>query len=165
MSTGSSSPGSLCDGIPPDEGRCEPVDLVLAHLTSGLRPAKWPELRRKLRQGTPPTVRTDEARTARDAASWRARWQRADFRDELRHTTYARTFFLFGSRDVFAETAMCFAHAAGRGPYRKSVAKGHSALMASLPSLIRPPGGGHPVEVLICFRPCPPYVPFKRPGR
>lgn len=155
----------LRDGIPIDEGWGEPVDLVLAHHTSGLRPSKWPGLRRKLRQGTPLTVRTDEARTARDAASWRTRWERADFRDELRHTTYARTFFLFGSRDVFAETATGFARAAGWGPYQKGVVKGHSALMTSPPSLIQPPGGGHPVEVLICFKPYPPYAHFKRPGR
>ncbi|MGI5377469.1 hypothetical protein ACQEV2_25155 [Streptomyces sp. CA-251387] len=155
----------LRDALPVDEGWGEPVDLVLAHHTSGLRPSKWPGLRRKLRQGTPLTVRTDEARTARDAAAWRTRSQRADVRDELRHITYARTFFLFGSRDVFAETATGFAHAAGWGPYQKGVVKGHSALMTSLPSLIQPPGGGHPVEVLICFKPYPPYAHFKRPGR
>ncbi|KUM74094.1 hypothetical protein [Streptomyces curacoi] len=155
----------LRDGIPVDEGWGEPVDLVLAHDTAGLRPSAWPGLRRKLRQGTPLTVRTDEARTARDAASCRARWARADFRDELRHSTYARTFFLFGSRDIFAETATGFAHAAGWGPHQKGVDKGHSALMTSLPSLIQPPGGGHPVEVLICFKPYPPYAHFKRPGR
>ncbi|MCE0447536.1 hypothetical protein LT493_35510 [Streptomyces tricolor] len=34
-------------------------------------PSQWPELRHRLRQGTPLTVRTDEARTARDAAAWR----------------------------------------------------------------------------------------------
>ncbi|MFI7411061.1 hypothetical protein ACIBU0_20605 [Streptomyces sp. NPDC049627] len=154
----------LRDGIPVDEGWGEPVDLVLAHHTSGLRPSTWPGLRRKLRQGTPLTVRTDEARTSRDAASWRTRSHRADFRDELRHTTHARTLFLFGSRDVFAETATGLAHAAGRGPYQKGVAQGRSALMTSLPALIQPPGGGHPVEVLICFKPYPPYAHFKRPG-
>ncbi|GHI05652.1 hypothetical protein AQI88_10565 [Streptomyces cellostaticus] len=153
----------LRDGVPPDEGWGERVDLVLAHHTLGLRPSQWPELRRKLRQGTPLTVRTDEARTARDAGSWRERCGRADFRDELRHITRARTFFLFGSRDVFAETATSFAHAAGWGPRQKGAAKGHSVLMAGLP-LVQPPGGGHPVEVLICFKPYPPYAHFRRPG-
>ncbi|MGW0585202.1 hypothetical protein ACWD25_57165, partial [Streptomyces sp. NPDC002920] len=95
----------LRESLPPDEGVGELVDLVLAHHTLGLRPSRWPEVRRKLVNGAALTVRTDEARTARDAASWRERRDRADFRDELRHATHARTFFLFGSRDVFAEAA------------------------------------------------------------
>ncbi|MFF4402077.1 hypothetical protein [Streptomyces sp. NPDC001480] len=154
----------LRDGVPPDEGWGEPTDLVLAHHTLGLRSSQWPELRQKLRHGTPLTVRTDEARTARDAARWRERRERADFREELRHATHARTFFLFGSRDVFAETATSFAHAAGWGPRQKDVAKGHSALMTELPALVQPPGGGHSLDVLICFKPYPPYAHFKRPG-
>jgi hypothetical protein len=149
----------LRDGVPPDEGWGERVDLVLAHHTLGLRPSQWPGLRRKLRGGTPLTARTDEARTARDARTWQARRDR----DELRHTTHARTFFLFGSRDVFADTAVGFAHAAGFGPHHKRVAQGHSALMTGLP-LTQPPGGGHPYEVLICFKPYPPYAHFRRPG-
>ncbi|PTM89059.1 hypothetical protein LXH13_17505 [Streptomyces spinosirectus] len=152
----------LRDGVPPDEGCGERVDLVLAHHTSGLRPGMWPELRRRLRQETPLTVRTDEARTARDAEAWRVRFGRADFRDELRHATHARTLFLFGSRGVFAETATSLAHAAGWGPHQKHVHAGHSALMAALPALVQPPGGGHDVEVLICFKPHPPYAQFQR---
>lgn len=155
----------LRDSVPPDEGLGERVDLVLAHHSLGLRPSQWPGIRGRLRAGTPSTVRTDEARTARDAANWRARWARADCRDELRHATHARTFFLFGSRDVFAETATSFAHAAGRGPHQKRVAQGHMALMAQLPTLVQPPGGGHPVEVLICFKPYPPYAHFRPPGQ
>ncbi|MFI6356742.1 hypothetical protein ACIBJF_29685 [Streptomyces sp. NPDC050743] len=154
----------LRDGVPPDEGMGELVDLVLVHHSLGLRAGQWPELRRKLRAGTPLTVRTDEARTARDAAVWRARRDRADFRDGLRHATHARTFFLFGSRDVFAETATWFAHAAGNGPYQKNVAKGHATLMAELPALVQPPGGGHSIDVLVCFKPHPPYARFRRPG-
>ncbi|WP_330461923.1 hypothetical protein OIB37_21735 [Streptomyces sp. NBC_00820] len=154
----------LRDGVPPDEGWGEPVDLVLAHHTLGLRASRWPELRRRLGPGTPLTVRTDEARTARDAASWRERWERPGFRDELRHVTHARTFFLFGSRDVFAETARLFARAASQGPYQRGVTKGRSALMAELPSLVQPPGGGHPLDVLVCFKAYPPYAHFRRPG-
>ncbi|MFJ9814039.1 hypothetical protein ACIRU3_01970 [Streptomyces sp. NPDC101151] len=154
----------LRDGVPPAEGVGERIDLVLAHHSLGLRPSQWPELRRKLRHSTPLTVRTDEARTARDAASWRERRERTHFRGELRHTTHARTFFLFGSRDVFAETATGLAHTAGWGPRRKGVAEGRPALMAALPSLVQPPGGGHPLEVLIGFQPCPPYGHFRRPG-
>jgi hypothetical protein len=154
----------LRDGVPPDEGQGDLVDLVLAHHSLGLRAADWPELRRRLKNGTPLTARTDEARTTRDAESWRARWEHTDFRDELRHATHARTFFLFGSRDVFAETATYLAHAAGWGPLHKSVAKGHHALMASLPVLTQPPGGGHPLEVLICYKAYPPYAHFKQPG-
>ncbi|MFJ3810711.1 hypothetical protein ACIPWE_30700 [Streptomyces sp. NPDC090073] len=154
----------LRDGVPPDEGAGDLVDLVLAHHTLGLRPSRWPALRRRLRAGTPLTARTDEARTARDAAAWRARRDRADFREGLRHATHARTLFLFGGRGVFAETAGHFAHAAGHGPRHKGVAKGHPAFMTSLPELAEPPGGGHPVEVLICFEPYPPYAHFRRPG-
>ncbi|MGW1168798.1 hypothetical protein [Streptomyces sp. NPDC001153] len=154
----------LRDGVPPDEGVGERVDLVLAHHTLGLRPAQWPELRRRLGRGAPLTVRTDEARTARDAAAWRERRERPGLRDVLRHATHARTFFLFGSRDVFAETATWFAHAAGNGPYRKNVAKGHATLMAELPALLQPPGGGHSIDVLVCFKPYPPYAHFRRPG-
>ncbi|MFE7934138.1 hypothetical protein ACFU6S_36555 [Streptomyces sp. NPDC057456] len=155
----------LRDGLPPDEGVGTPVDLVLVHDTLGLRPSKWPELRRKLVNGTPLTVGTHEERTARDAAGWRERGRRADSRDELRHATHARTFFLFGDRELFAETATCLAHAAGWGPRRKGVTQGHSALMAALPTLVQEPGGGHPQEVLICFKPYPPYAHFRRPGR
>lgn len=114
--------------------------------------------------GTPLTVRTDESRTTRDALSWRHHSERADCRDELRHATHARTFFLFGSRDLFAETATSFAYAAGWGPHQKSAAKGHSALMTALPTLAQQPGGGHPYEVLVCFKPYPPYAHFRRPG-
>ncbi|WP_371673721.1 hypothetical protein OG985_42220 [Streptomyces sp. NBC_00289] len=155
----------LRDGLPPGEGFGEPVDLLLAHHTLGLRPAKWPDMRRRLVNGSALTARTDEARTARDAASWRRRGGRADFRDDLRHATHARTFFLFGSRDVFAETATSFAHAAGWGPRHKRVEKGHSALMTALPTLVQAPGGGHPFEVMVSFRPYPPYAHVRRPGR
>ncbi|MEH0639234.1 hypothetical protein QBA35_39460 [Streptomyces bottropensis] len=155
----------LRDSLPPDEGVGELVDLVLAHHTLGLRPSAWPELRRKLTDGTPLTVHTDEARTDRDSTAWRQRHERTDNRDELRHATHARTFFLFGSRDVFAGTAMSFAHAAGWGPLQKGVAKGCSTLMTALPALVQPPGGGHPLEVLVCFKPYPPYAHFRRPGR
>lgn len=37
--------------------------------------------------------------------------------------------------------------------------------MTSLPALTQPPGGGHPLEVLISFKPYPPYAHFERPGR
>ena len=84
----------LRDGVPPDEGWGERVDLVLAHHTLGLRPSQWPGLRRGLRQGTPLTARTDEARTERDAQAWQDRRDR----DDLRHTTHARTLFLFSGR-------------------------------------------------------------------
>ncbi|MGW1802286.1 hypothetical protein ACWCQN_41970 [Streptomyces sp. NPDC001984] len=150
----------LRDGVPPDEGTGELVDLVLAHHSYGLRPSRWPALRRTVGPGTPLTVRTDEARTARDAGAWR---QRPGPCDELRHMTHARTLFLFGSRDVFAESAMSFAHAAGWGPRQKRVAEGHLVYMTNLP-LTDEPGGGHPAEVDVCFKPYPPYGHFRRPG-
>ncbi|MDR6979142.1 hypothetical protein J2X68_005876 [Streptomyces sp. 3330] len=154
----------LRDGVPPDEGSGTPVDLVLVHDTLGLRPSRWPEVRRKLVNGTPLTVRTLEERTASLAAGRQGRGPRAG-RDELRHATHARTFFLFGDREVFAETAVHLAHAAGRGPRQKGVGQGRAVLMASLPTLVQQPGGGHPTEVLICFKPYPPYAHFRRPGR
>ncbi|MFF0205539.1 hypothetical protein [Streptomyces sp. NPDC005017] len=152
----------LRDGVPPDEGLGDRVDLVLAHHTLGLRPSRWPELRGKLRAGTPLTARTDEARTARHAESRRAARTRPDLWDDFRHTTHARTLFLFGSRDLFAHTATECAYAAGFGPRHKGVAKGHSVMMSGL-ALAQPPGGGHPYEVLLCFKPYPPYAHFRRP--
>lgn len=149
----------LRDGVPPDEGWGERVDLVLAHHTLGLRPSQWPGLRRGLRQGSPLTARTDEARTERDAQEWQDRRDR----DDLRHTTHTRTLFLFGGREVFAASAAECAYAAGFGPRQKRVAQGHSAMMTGLP-LAQPPGGGHPYEVLVCFKPYPPYAHFRRPG-
>ncbi|MEU0213309.1 hypothetical protein [Streptomyces canus] len=153
----------LRDGIPPDEGRGERVDLVLAHHSYGLRPSKWPELRRALKAGTPLSVRTDEARTHKDADAWTQRHTRADFRDELRHATHACTLFLFGSRDAFAGAAVNFAYAAGWGPRQKGVAQGHSAMVTGI-WLKDEPSGGHPREVLVCFKPYPPYAHFKRPA-
>ena len=175
----------LRDGVPPDEGWGERVDLVLAHHSLGLRASQWPELRRRLTHGqlthrkltpgkpthgTPLTVRTDETRTARDAESARARRSHANARDGLRHATHARTFFLFGDRDTFARTATDLAYAAGWGPRQKRVAEGHMALMTAL-SLAEPRGrvrsrgsGGHPLEVDICFKAYPPYAHFRRPG-
>ncbi len=154
----------LRDGVPPDEGVGDLVDLVLAHDSLGLRPSQWPDLRRRLRQGTPLTIRTDEARTARDAAARSERRDRAGSRSDLRHVTHARTFFLFGHRELFAETATCFADAAGRGPYQDRVAEGRMAYLGSFLHLADPPGGGHPVEVMICFKPYPPYAHFRPPG-
>lgn len=153
----------LRESVPPDEGCGELVDLVLAHPEAGLRPSKWPELRRALGRGTPLTVRTDEARTERDARAWQAR---PYAREQLRHTTHAHTYFLIGGRDVLASAATSFAHAAGWGPRQKRVVKGHSAFMTCLLGELAPDrdGSRHP-EVVICFKPYPPYAHFKRPGR
>lgn len=153
----------LRDGVPPDEGRGELVDLVLAHPEAGLRPTKWPELRRGLVHGTPLTVRTDERRTDRDARAWA---DRPGPRDVLRHTTHARTFFLIGGRDAFASAATAFAYAAGWGPRHKRVAAGHSACMTGLYGELAADHDTlrHP-EVVICFKPYPPYAHFRRPGR
>jgi hypothetical protein len=153
----------LRESVPPDEGCGELVDLVLAHPEAGLRPSKWPGLRRALGRGTPLTVRTDEARTERHARAW---LERPYDRGQLRHTTHARTYFLIGGRDVLASAATAFAYAAGWGPRHKGVAKGQSAFMGSLQYELEPTrGGGHPHEVLICFKPYPPYAHFRRPGR
>ncbi|WP_344404684.1 hypothetical protein [Streptomyces longisporus] len=153
----------LRDGVPPDQGVGELVDLVLVHHSLGLRAGQWPELRRRLRQGTPLTVRTDEARTARYAAAWRARQERTGSQDALRHATHARTLFFFGDRDLFADTAVRLAHAAGHGPLQKGVGEGHMACLGSILP-VDPPGGGHPVEVMICFKAYPPYAHFRPAG-
>ena len=155
----------LRDTVPPDEGQGERVDLVLAHHSYGLRPSRWPRLRRALGQSTSLTVRTDEARTGRDASAWRERAALPGCRDELRHALHARTFFLFGSRDVFAEAAMSFAYAAGWGPRQKGVTQGRLAMVSARPGLVQQPGGGHPHEILICFKPYPPLTHFTPPGR
>jgi hypothetical protein len=153
----------LRDGVPPDEGCGDLVDLVVAHQEAGLRPSKWPELRRSLGRGTPLTVRTDEARTERHARAWE---ERPYARGQLRHTTHARTYFLIGDRDVLATAAGHFAHAAGWGPREKRVVKGHSAYVTSLSRELLPyPHGSRCPEVAICFKPYPPYAHFKRPGR
>ncbi|SED76595.1 hypothetical protein SAMN05216489_04375 [Streptomyces sp. 3213] len=149
--------------VPPDEGCGELVDLVLARPETGLRPSKWPELRRALGRGTPLTVRTDEARTERHARAWR---ERPYDRGLLRHTTHARTYFLIGDRDVLASAATAFAYAAGWGPREKRVVKGQAACVTWLHHELLPPRGGlrHP-ELAICFKPYPPYAHFRRPGR
>ncbi|MCZ0987517.1 hypothetical protein [Streptomyces diastatochromogenes] len=155
----------LRDTVTAHHGGCgDLVDLVLVHHTYGLRPSQWPELRRRLGGGTPLTVRTDEARTARDAAAWERRRDDSGFRDELRHTTHARTFFLIGSRDVFADTAMSCASAAGWGPRQKRIVKGGSALMGCVRGLQSEADPWRSPEVMICFQAYPPYAHFRRPG-
>ncbi|MFE2424260.1 hypothetical protein [Streptomyces hokutonensis] len=149
--------------VPPDEGCGELVDLVLARPETGLRPSKWPELRRALGRGTPLTVRTDEARTERHARAW---LERPYDRGLLRHTTHARTYFLIGGRDVLASAATAFAYAAGWGPREKRVVKGQAACVTCLHhELVTPRGGLRHPELAICFKPYPPYAHFKRPGR
>ncbi|WP_240656789.1 hypothetical protein [Streptomyces sp. V2] len=146
----------LRNGLPPIEMPGDRVDLLLVHHTYGLRASKWPELRRSLGQGTPLTAHTDEPRTDRHAEAWRARSGHADLRDTFRHGTHAGTFFLFGSRDLFAQTARELTHAAQQGPRQKEVTEGRSTLMTNLPALHQPSGGGHPLEVLVCFKKRPP---------
>jgi hypothetical protein len=76
---------------------------------------------------------------------------------------HARTFFLFGSRDAFAVAAVNFAYAAGWGHARRASPDGRSAMVSGI-WLQDEPGGGHPREVLVCFKPHPPYAHFKNPG-
>ncbi|RAY16120.1 hypothetical protein DPM19_04135 [Actinomadura craniellae] len=141
------------------------VDLVLAHHSLGLRVSAWPRLRRRLTGGTPLTVRTDEHRTARDAAAWLRRSPHAGTRDRLRPVTYARTLFLVGSRDVFASAATEFEAAAGWGPRRKRVHRGDSAFVSTITyELERRPGDRRGPEFDIAFKAYPPYAHFRRPG-
>jgi hypothetical protein len=156
----------LREGPPPYVGCPDLVDLVLVHHSAGLRPSTWPELRRRLTHSTPLTVRTDEARTARDAEAWQRRRHRTDLRDLLRHSSHARTFFLIGSRDVFASAATAFSYAAGWGPRQRGVVKGKAAFMTSISGELQEESGTRrSPDVVIGFQPYPPYAHFKRPGR
>lgn len=154
--------------IPRSYAPGEPVDLVLAHRSPGLRPSAWPELRRRLRDGTPLTVRTNEERTAARAAVWEARWEqrwdRLDARDRIHAAAHAGTLFLLGARDTFASAATHLEAAAGFGPRGKRAAKGHDVLCASLTRHLALPDGGH-TELDIGFQAYPPYRHFRRPGR
>lgn len=152
----------LRDCVPSVEGCGELVDLVLAHPEAGLRPSKWPELRRALRRDTPLTARTDETRTERHARAW---LERPYDRRLLRHTAHARTYFLIGGRDAFASAATSFAYAADQGPRQKGVLKGRLMYMDSVGGEPAPHGdGSHDPEVLICFKEYPTDAHLKRPG-
>ncbi|WP_431945037.1 hypothetical protein [Actinacidiphila sp. bgisy167] len=141
------------------------VDLVLIHHSLGLRASAWPGLRRRLTGGVPLTVRTDEARTARDADAWWKRYGRAESRDRLRPVGHARTLILVGSRGTFSFAATQLAWAAGQGPCQKGVVKGHMALVESLTPLLHPGDGWRGPELDIAFAAYPPYTHFRRPGR
>jgi hypothetical protein len=158
----------LRGGVPAGYGTGEPVDLVLAHQSLGLRPSVWPALRRGLTGSAPRTVRTDERRTARHAADWQARWDqrwdRLPRADRLQPAVHARTLFLLGARDTFASASVNLALAAGFGPLGKGAAKGHDVLVASLTTLL-PPARGRAPELDVGFRAYPPYAHFRRPGR
>jgi hypothetical protein len=56
------------------------VDLILMHHSVGPRPTRWLRLGRQSKHGIPLTVDIDEARTARDAAAWKARSTAAESR-------------------------------------------------------------------------------------
>ncbi|MFE5141683.1 hypothetical protein ACFRDV_29160 [Streptomyces fagopyri] len=145
-----------------------PVDLVLAHRSPGLRASAWPELRRRLRTGSPLTVRTDERRVAARAAAWEARWEqrwdRPEAWDRISPAVHAGTLFLLGARDSFASAATGLEAAAGFGPLGKRAAKGQDVLVASLTRHLSPRGGDR-TELDIGFQAYPPYGHFRRPGR
>ncbi|MFI9102110.1 hypothetical protein ACIGXA_16455 [Streptomyces fildesensis] len=141
------------------------VDLVLVHHSLGLRVTKWPELRRRLVNGRPITVRTDEARTNRDHATWLERRDDDENRDWLRPDVHASTLFLTGSRDVLASASTQFEFAAGRGLREEKVPKGHSVLVSMLSWELRPDPSVHRMQFDICFKARPPYEHFRRPGR
>lgn len=145
-----------------------PVDLVLAHRSPGLRPSHWPELRRRLRDGTPLTVRTDERRTAAHAADWEAlweqRWERLEPRDRIQPAVHAGTLFLLGARDTFASAAKRLEATAGLGPRDKRAAKGHDVLVDSLTQHL-PLSEGRHAELDLGFQAYPPLRHFRTPGR
>ncbi|MFE0629557.1 hypothetical protein ACFW3D_21665 [Streptomyces sp. NPDC058864] len=160
----------LRGGVPLDEEAYlatagDRVDLVLVHHSLGLRVSEWPRPRGRLTGGVPLTVRTDEARTARDADAWWQRYGHADSRDRLRPVRHARTLFLVGSRGTFSFAAASLARAAGQGPRRKGVTKGHMALVERLTPLLESGDRGRGPELDIAFKTYPPYAHFRRPGR
>jgi hypothetical protein len=143
----------------------EPVDLVLAHHSLGLRVSAWPELRRRMGTGAPLTVRTDEARTLAHAAAWREHSEHGDARDWLRPAVHAGTLFLFGSRDVFADASAVLSYAAGFGPCEKRAGKGYDTLMGSLTHHLEPERAWRRTEIDVGFQAYPPYRHFRPPGR
>ncbi|MEU8524237.1 MULTISPECIES: hypothetical protein [Streptomyces] len=145
----------------------DPVDLVLAHRSPGLRPSAWPGLRGRLRDGTPLTVRTNEQRTAAHAADWERERERRHERavEWLHPAVHAGTLFLHGGRDVFSAASVAFSLAAGFGPLEKRARKGHDALIASLTPYLAPSRAGHRTELDIGFQARPPLHRFRPPGR
>ncbi|WP_343075738.1 hypothetical protein [Streptomyces roseirectus] len=143
-------------GVPPNWGVGELVDLLLVPDSYGLRASSWPDLRRRLRQGIPLTVRTDEQRTARDAE--RGRSYRTGQEPRLRQVSHARTCILTGGREAFAGLAAEFAYA-GFGPRQKGVAEGKPVCMTH----ILGSGDHHEPEIGVCFQAYPPYTHFRRP--
>ncbi|HEY9370240.1 hypothetical protein [Streptomyces sp.] len=145
----------------------DPVDLVLAHRSPGLRPSAWPGLRARLRDGAPLTVRTNEQRTAAHAAAWKALWERGDGRADkwLHPSVHAGTLFLHGGRDVFSVASEAFSLAAGFGPLEKRARKGHDALIATLTHCLAPASAGDRTELDIGFQARPPLHHFRPPGR
>lgn len=122
-------------------------------------------LRRRLTGGVPLSVRTDEARTARDADTWWQRCGHADSRDRLRPVGHARTLILVGSRGTFSFAATALARAVGLGPRQKGVTKGHMALVEGLTPLLESGDRRRGPELDIAFKAYPPYAHFRRPGR
>lgn len=145
----------------------DPVDLVLAHRSPGLRPSAWPELRARLRDGTPLTVRTNEPRTAAHAADWEREAERRHERaaEWLHPAVHAETLFLHGSRDVFCAASTAFSLAAGFGPLHKRARDGHDALIASLSQYLTPVHRRQRTELDIGFQARPPLHHFRPPGR
>ncbi|MGY5005334.1 hypothetical protein [Streptomyces griseus] len=131
------------------------VDLVLVHHSLALRFSAWPDLRRRLVRGVPLTVRTDERRTARDAALWNRQCGHADTREWLRPATYARTLFLTGSRGPFAAAVEEFAYAASWGPRQAGAARGDPVLVTSITNQFPPDADLRRPEVDISFKAAP----------
>ncbi|MDX2811077.1 hypothetical protein PV410_00650 [Streptomyces sp. PA03-5A] len=153
---------SLAVHVPLRDGR---GDLVLVHHSAGLRVSRWPRLRHRLTGGVPLTVRTDEARTARDADAWWRPFRHADSRDRLRPVGHAWTLFLVGGRGTFSFAATQLAWAAGQGPRQKGVVKGHMALVEQFTPALEPGGRRRGPELDVAFEAYPPCAHFRRPGR
>ncbi|GAA1319734.1 hypothetical protein GCM10009647_051630 [Streptomyces sanglieri] len=140
------------------------VDLVLVHHSLGLRPTAWPDLRRRLGRGGPLTVRTDERRTALDAAAWNRQCEHTRTREWLYPVTHARTLFLTGSRGPFAAASTAFEYAAGWGPRQAGAVHGRHVLASGITGQLLPDTDQRRPEIEISFKAHPPYTNFRRPG-
>lgn len=79
----------------------ERVDLVLLHHSLGFRVSRWKQVRARLSNAAPHTVRVPAQPFPEITVDDRVRRSHNDFRDHLRWDTAARTLFLIGSRRAF----------------------------------------------------------------
>ncbi|MFD3945133.1 hypothetical protein [Streptomyces sp. NPDC058579] len=99
----------------PDAGTRQ-LDLVLLHHSLQFAPSRWKEVRGRLDQGRPQTVKLpDPGRATEPAIDPAARHHREN-RDLFHQHVHAETLFMTGSAKVFKDTARHFLDVARHGP-------------------------------------------------